>query len=343
MGDTSRTGHLPSIPLCGFGALCLLWLVPLPVAAQPFDPAPDRLSILSWNVEWMFDSDTRDNASNLAREQSAPSEAYWKTKLQGVADVIAAARPHIVALQEIEGLQTLRALQDAIQQRHGVRYRFAFIPGTDTATEQDVGLLVGTSSGLIAYCRHEQSYTMFSSREYYNLSKHIVAHCRWSNVPAPLVLMNVHLRATAEAEEIRTRQIRLARQWMQPYLDSGCDVLILGDFNTEQAAGQATGDLVPLLSGPQPAMVDLLAHLPDPRTPTHLILPRQFDRAFASPSLIEDAPGVDWSLRSVRVIRQGVVRGQPDGESHWTRRRELPVDQFDLSDHYPILVELQLQ
>ncbi|RMF44297.1 MAG: hypothetical protein D6753_02960, partial [Planctomycetota bacterium] len=228
------------LPCCA-----VLWGVFLPTGAvaQPFDPAPDRLSILSWNVEWMFDHDTRDNASRLSREQSAPSQAYWEAKLRGVADVIAASRAHIVALQEIEGVQTLRDLQDEIDDRHGIHYRFAFIPGTDTATEQDVGLLVRSASGLVAYCRHEQSYAMFSSREYYNLSKHIVAHFRWSNVAAPLVLLNLHLRATPEAEEIREKQIKLARRWMQPYLESGADVLIVGDFNTEYMVGQAGGDL----------------------------------------------------------------------------------------------------
>ncbi|RMF45394.1 MAG: hypothetical protein D6753_00250 [Planctomycetota bacterium] len=90
-------------------------------------------------------------------------------------------------------------------------------------------------------------------------------------------------------------------------------------------------------------MVDLLSYLPDRQTPTHLILPRQFDRAFASPSLIEDASGLDWDLRSVQVIQRGIVRGRRDGEAHWSRRRELPVEEFDLSDHYPVLIELQLK
>ncbi len=88
--------------------------------AQPFDEAPSELSVMTWNVEWMYDDYVGANRSKLAKEQSAPSKEYWYSKLNGVAEVIASQQPHIVALQEIEGIGTLAQLRSRLQKEHGV-------------------------------------------------------------------------------------------------------------------------------------------------------------------------------------------------------------------------------
>src|SRR5690606_23480589 len=106
--------------------------VPPTALAQPFDSAPETLRVMSWNVEWMFDDDQRDNRSKLSREQSSPSRAHWNAKLDGVADAIAAAGATIVGLQEIEGLRTLADIAERLESRHDLFFRYAMIPGTDT-------------------------------------------------------------------------------------------------------------------------------------------------------------------------------------------------------------------
>lgn len=315
---------------------------------QPFDPAPQLLRVMSWNVEWMFDSDLQDNRSTTAREQSAPSPEYWNNKLSGVARVIAEAQPDILALQEIEGRQTLGDLVRELKDVHRLSYRYAFIEGNDSFTEQDVGLLY--RSGLVAYGRREQSQAMFNSQEFYNLSKHLVAEFRWEGLASPLVLLNVHLRATPEAEELRVRQTQLIRQWLTPSLLAGQDVIVLGDFNAEGQAtqansGPASPEMAVLLRAGEPhAMHDLLAQLAtNPPPTTHLILDKQFDRIVASHSLMVDEPGADWSLQSVDVWRQGVIRGAADGAGHWDKRLSLPPGEFDLSDHFPVLAVFVLK
>lgn len=315
---------------------------------QPFDPAPEALRVMSWNVEWMFDDDLQDNDSPLAREQSAPSTEYWNSKLSGVASVIAQAQPDILALQEIEGRQTLSDLVRELKDTHRLSYRYAFIEGNDSFTEQDVGVLY--SSGLVAYGRREQSRAMFNSQEFYNLSKHILAEFRWEGVTSPLVVLNVHLRATAEAEGLRVRQTRLISRWLSPNLTAGQDVIVLGDFNAEGPAtpansGAASPELAVLLgAGEPPMMHDLLAQLTTTPPPTtHLILDKQFDRILASHSLMVDEPGTDWSLQSVEVWRQGVIRGAADGAGHWDKRLKLPTDDLDLSDHFPVVAVFVLR
>jgi endonuclease/exonuclease/phosphatase family metal-dependent hydrolase len=332
---------------------CILWLCLqcTLVWAQPYDPAPASLRVMSWNVEWMFDDNPSDNLSELAREQSAPSSAHWQAKLGRVAEVIAAAKPDIVALQEIEGRQTLTALSEQLRTAHRRTYRHAFIEGNDSFTEQDVGLLY--RSGLIAFRRHEQSKAMFESQQYYHVSKHLVCEFRWKDIASPLTIMNVHLRATPEAEDLRVRQARLLRQWMSLELAAGQDVIILGDFNSEYFARPASGTSEPagevaILLGhkDQPSLSDLLGHVTGSHLSTHVILEKQFDRIFASQSLMEDGPGKDWTFEKLEIITAGVIRGQRDGAEHWSKRlseSQEDLKEIDVSDHFPVVATFRAQ
>ena len=311
--------------------------------AQPYDPAPRELRVVSWNVEWMFDDYQGDNRSDLAKQQSAPSRDYWQAKLSGIADVLAGTDAHIIALQEIEGDQTLNELAQVLRERHQQSFRMAFIQGSDRFTEQDVGVLV--RNGMVAYTRREQSKTMFDSEQFYNLSKHLFVEMRWENVESPLTLLNVHFRATAEAEEPRSRQARLARHWLEPNLQRGEDVIVLGDFNSEANPGVIEKDIAVLASAaPAQPLVDLLPRLSEPTAATHLILDRQFDRIMVSPSMLEDGPGLDWVFQEIQLVREPMYRGDKDGKEHWDNRLTAsPADDLDLSDHYPVVATFKLQ
>ncbi|MCA9130570.1 MAG: endonuclease/exonuclease/phosphatase family protein [Planctomycetales bacterium] len=310
--------------------------------AQPFDDAPKVLSIMSWNVEWMFDNYLGDNSSDLAKEQAAPSKEYWRNKVNGVAKVIADAGPQIVALQEIESERTLAELCSELKGQHKLTYRFAFITGRDSATEQDVGILF--RDGLISYRRQEQTNAMFNSRDYYNLSKHLFGEFQWKQPSSKLTVLTLHLRARAEAEDLRVKQAKLARRWIEPQLHNGEDVIVLGDFNCEHLAGTLEGDAAEMVGAAgKPQMVDLLTHLEDPTMQTHLVLDKQFDRVFVSPSLMEDGPGQDWCFERIEVLVQPIVRGHRDGQEHWDNRLTMPVAELDLSDHFPILAQFRLR
>ncbi|MCA9195771.1 MAG: endonuclease/exonuclease/phosphatase family protein, partial [Planctomycetales bacterium] len=272
---------------------------------------------MTWNVEWMFDDYLGDNRSDLAKQESAPSKEYWNTKVDRVAAAIAEVEPQIIALQEIEGSQTLSDIAAALRGKHQRTYRFAFIQGTDTFTEQDVGILYPTAGGLVSYSRQEQTSDMFQSQRYYNLSKHIIAEFRWAGSSAPLTVINLHLRATVDAEEPRTRQARLARHWMEPHLAHGEDVIVLGDFNSEHLPGDLDGDVGAIVIGQQngPQLIDLLGQIPDGAQRTHAVLDRPFDRIYASPSLMQDEPGQDWVFEKIEILPELTIVGTPDGEA----------------------------
>ena len=310
------------------------------VVAQ--DAPPQNLVVASWNVEWMYDDDKSDNRSDLSKEQSAPSKAFWQQKVTSVATAIAAMKPDIIALQEIEGDQTLIAIAAELRQKHNVNFRHAFITGSDRATEQDVGILF--RNGLTQYRRHEQNREMFDSNNYYNLSKHLVAEFSWKSVASPLTLMTVHMRATADAEELRTKQGRLARYWLNPQITRGEDVILLGDLNSEHAVGNNTGDMNELTgTAKPPALVDLLKFAPDNQKTTHMILPRAFDRILVSQSMVDDGPGTDWVFKQIEVRKDLVVRGKMDGQEHWDNRLTMPLDELDTSDHAPVVATFELK
>ncbi len=309
-------------------------------SAQPYDPAPPLLKVMSWNVEWMFDH-LKSGNSKLAAEQSAPSKEYWDWKVTSVAKVIASEKPTIVALQEIEDASTLGAIRGALQ-KHDLSYRYAFINGRDTFTGQDVGFLM--QSGLLQYSRREQSKAMFDSNEYRNISKHLLGEFRWQEVARPLTLVNVHFYARAEAEEKRVKQARLARQFIETGLSRGDDCMLVGDTNSEHPAGTMQGDVQAIVgTHDRPRMVDLLTFLDDRSQSTHLVLNKQFDRIYVSQSMIDDEPGLDWVFKGVHIVEEPVINGRRDGEEHWDQRLTMSTDELDVSDHFPVVAEFELK
>ncbi len=317
-------------------------------AAEPgLDPAPSQLVVMTWNVEWMFDHDQSDNKSDLSKQQSSPSADYWKWKVAAVAKAIASCDATIVALQEIEGSQTLTDIANELREKHKQVFRTAFIQGSDSFTEQDVGIL--QRSGLSNYRRYEQSKTMFDSKQYYNLSKHLVAEFRWADVASPLTIINMHLRATAESETERTKQGRLARWWLEPQLDAGQDVIFLGDINSEHPVGELAGEMKYFIDGGEspnpPQCVDLLGKAPENARQTHLILPKQFDRIIVSPSLTADDPATrDWVFTKITVRPDlAIIGAGKDGDAHWDGRLTLPTSELDVSDHAPVVATFELK
>lgn len=189
---------------------------------------------------------------------------------------------------------------------------------------------------------------MFDSGLYYNLSKHLVAEFRWKAVSSPLTLLNMHLRATVDAEAERSRQGRLARYWVERHLRAGEDVIILGDLNSEHRVGEIEGEMRYVLAGSEaantPGLVDLLARAPVAARRTHLILDKQFDRILVSPSLMDDDPGVpDWVFSGIAVRPELVVQGGNDGHAHWDGRLTLPTSELDISDHAPVIATFELR
>ena len=314
------------------------------------DQAPDELTIATWNLEWYFDNYKGDNSSDLAKEQSAPSREEYEWKRDRVAEAIAAFKPTILAVQEIENRRVLLDLTTVLRDQYKLSYRVAFIEGFDFGTEQDVAFLF--QSGLVEFSRKEQNREMFESKEYYSLSKHIFGQFEWQvdGRTERLTIFNAHFRAKAEEGAIRLKQAKLARRWIQSRLDAEENVIMLGDFNIEDPASKATKDseLAELLGkntiNAADDLFDVLESLPEAQRRTHLILDKQFDRILISRSLVEDAADKkDLVFEKASVLGNYTVRGKGPDLDHWDARYTTPHDERDLSDHYPMMATFRFK
>lgn len=324
------------------GLLVPLLLIP-PATA---DELPAEVTVATWNLEWFFDDQQADNHSPLSRAQSAPSEEEWHWKRDRVAEVIAEVKPTILALQEVENRRVLRELTQQLKSQYQLQYRIAFVEGWDTYTEQDVAILY--QSGLVQYSRHEQSRDMYESKEFYNVSKHLVTHFRWQtgDQTEELTLVNVHFRASEKGALLRQRQAKLIRYWIAPHLLRGSNVIVLGDLNSEENCQQpdANGEVGLICGRSQqtvPQLTDLHRHLLPARRATHMI-GKQFDRILVSPSLQhDDDQKRDLVFDSIRSGKDLVVRGKKADTEHRDIYYKIPQQERDVSDHYPLIARFK--
>ncbi len=324
-------------PVFAFLVLASTWSV------RADDP-PATIRVATWNVEWFFDDFKPDNRSDLAKEQSAPSRDEYDWKKNQLARVIAALEPDIIALQEVEDRDILFELTKELESVHQLKYRYAFIDGFDFSTEQDVGMLY--RSGLAEYSRREQTAEQATSGQHYSLGKHLFARFQWGrgDDSQELLVCTSHFRAAPDQEALRIRQARLLHEWVGPLAEKGDNVILLGDFNSEHDADTTVpvtdiGTLQGLGSASTADDFTLLNRgLPAELRVTHLG-GKQYDLILASPALTVDDP-VKKDLVFNRIISRPdlVIVGERDTD-HFNRYYQIPREQRDISDHYPVMAE----
>ncbi len=313
-------------------------------------PPPTTLTVATWNLEWFFDENTGDSFSKLAREQAAPNREQWNWKRDGVAAAIAAMRPTILALQEVENQRVLFYLTTRLRNEHDLDYRIAFIQGTDYYTEQDVAILY--RHGLVEYSRRVRTEEMRASKQFYGVQKHLLARFQWSRGTdkRTLHVLTAHFRAMSKAASIRQRQARLVRHWIDDMLKRGEQVIVLGDFNASLSFDETTHEsemgILRALNTPaeNDDLIDLHQFLRADSRGTHLAPGKQFDRILASRSMIEgDSRNAGFAFRSIALRKDLVVRGKQQDKDHWDVYYKIPQAERDLSDHYPLIATFELQ
>lgn len=323
---------------------------PKSVAAEP----DDRLSfsVMTWNLEWFYDEYAGDNYSKLAKEKTTPSRAQWNWRRDAIAASIAQVSPTVVALQEVENRRVLWYLTRALDREHKLTYQELGIESSDHFTEQDVGFLFRSPADALSISQRMQTRAMKASDRYFNLSKHLVGVFQ---IPAGdgfenVTVLNVHLRAREEAEPLRSRQARLMHQWVADAVARGENVIVLGDFNTEELGDRTIpGSDLAIACGQETEttnddLVDVTLRVPAQQRATHL-LGRQFDRILVSPALLSDDPQrPDLVLDSIQVRPDLCIRGGQDGQTeHWEQYWQIPAEQRDLSDHYPVIATFRIR
>lgn len=334
---------------------CVLSRCPAQTIAVESNPrsAPEPFTVMTWNLEWFFDDETGDNYSKLAREKSAPSRPEWNWRRDAIAHSIAASRPTVLAVQEVENRRVLWYLSRALARNHQLVYRELAIESRDHYTEQDVGIMYRPPADILLQSQGAYPRRMRSLNRYYDVSKHLMAVFEFpaGETTERVQVINVHLRSGSDSAPLRLRQARLINHWIAELISHGENVILLGDFNTDETGVESRKEselgIVSGLETPseQDDLVDLNLRLPPGNRQTHLLEGRQFDRIFCSRALLEDDPSrPDLVFSHIEIRRDLAIRGQPDtAEAHWENYWSLPAEERDLSDHYPVLATFELR
>jgi endonuclease/exonuclease/phosphatase family metal-dependent hydrolase len=323
-----------------------LFLFPAVLVA---DELPQRVTICTWNLEWFFDSYTSDNQFDVPKEQSPPSRDEWDWKLKVTADAIAKMNPTILCLQEVESRATVSKLVKRLKEEHKIEYKIAFVEGTDFFTEQDVCVL--SQSGLVEFSRKEQTKEMYKSKEYYDLTKHVFCYFEWGKGEdrLRLTLLNIHQRAQPEQTPVRIRQAKLAHYYLAEKIKAGENVVLIGDTNTEFPFDETAPDndigVLRGLNTPETDddLFDCHELLSPEDRPTHIIH-KSFDRIFISEPMRHAAAGKkSLVLKSIANRKDLNTRGKEQDQDHWNIYYQIPQDERDISDHFPIIAEFEVK
>ena len=300
----------------GFTLLMTLWICSSPALAD--------LRMATWNVEWLFDEVVNSRDSDLEASMSAPSRVAYESRIRRIARAIADIKPDFMALQEIEGANVLADLAARLLAYHGQDYGYAFVPGVDTYTGQEVGLLFRSGWRVRAKRFRFDKHAIPGGR---NLSKHL--HVVAQRHGRKLSLVVVHLITERQK---RLQQARTLRHWLRQFED--VSLVVMGDMNSRLAGNELTpdSDLGTLLGWQTVTKSDDLydSHQQLGRQATH-VSGAPLDRILLSEDL--------WNrLDRVTTRRALAVQGRVDHQR--SVDYSLPESEQDLSDHYPLIVDL---
>ncbi|MCA9137731.1 MAG: endonuclease/exonuclease/phosphatase family protein, partial [Planctomycetales bacterium] len=318
-------------------------------------------------LEWFYDDYDGDNFSELAKEKSTPSRRQWEWRRDAVAQAIGRVSPSVVAVQEVESRRVLWYLTRSLDREQHQKYQELGIESGDHFTEQDVGFLFRSPVDVLSISQRMQTRQMKASQQFYNLTKHLVGVFQIPvGTPASgldsngidqgnqnvetITVLNLHLRANEEAEPLRRRQTSLAHLWVADAISRGENVIVLGDFNTEETGDRTRpeSDLGVACglhtTSTDDDLVDLTLRVPSAQRSSHLS-GKQLDRILVSRSLLADDPGrPDLVFDAIQVRTDLAIRGGQDVPiQHWEHYWEIPEENRDLSDHYPIVATFKIR
>jgi len=313
------------------------------------------LRVASWNVENLFD--TENDPANPGDDEFTPkgaklwTEEVYRLKLGRLAELIAAMRPDIIGLAEVENRRVLVDLQKTlattynyhlpvIVHREGRDHRGIEVALLSKYRPTDTRWLVGNPTGREMIC------STFST----GTSELTIIMCHWKSklIPAGMTEQDV--------DNIRIREAQVARRAFERKLRRNPDaaVIVMGDFNDDVTSPILTRDGGMLISRSQLkanplCLFNLAIEIPQNRRGTFYYYPKRvwnsLDSISVSSSMLDANRGT-WTVqegsyqvfkypkhldannrpRSFRLIRPR------DGESYYS---------YGYSDHFPVMVTLE--
>jgi len=328
---------------------CALWLA-LAVVCR----GADALVVASWNVENLFD--TEDNPAFEGDDGYTPrgwarwTEARYALKLEHLAQVIAAMRPDILCLAEVENRRVLEDLSRTLRERNG--YELPEIVHRDGGDPRgiDVALMAKVAPvGTNWFC------SVAGQRD--------VLACDFEIDGRRLTVLMNHWKSQLgkkeESDGIRSREARAVRDFLDGRLkaDPAAAILVAGDFNDSPSspirsgeAGFSLDEAAVLGDVSGRLLFNLSGWLPEEARGTYYYSPAKqwnaFDAIHVTRGMLEGAePAAPWRVRreSYVVFKMPVQRAASGAPLPFRRVRSKEVGDVYLtgySDHFPVRVEL---
>jgi exonuclease III len=193
-----------------------------------------KVRLMQYNVEWLFID--YYNASDCPGDKCTwanTSEA--ETHMTYVSNVIRKLNPDIVNFCEVEGCDELNLLIDELDS--------SYVPylkkGTDTSTGQNVGMITRIDP-LVSLYRTEQKYAYpisgskcgYTGASSSGVSKHYITEFKWNTLHVAFISAHLIAIPTDSARcAQREAQAMVLQQVIYGFIQSGYEVIMIGDFN----------------------------------------------------------------------------------------------------------------
>lgn len=199
------------------------------------------LRLVQYNAEWLYiDHYNSFDCPGTQCTWKNTTEAY--THLDYVSRVVAYLAPDILNVCEVEGIHELQLVADTVQAEFPeLEYTPYLIPGTDTATGQNVGMLSRIAPRVPLYRTEEKyeypiegslcGYTGAPSKT--GVSKHYITEFQlWEDLPVAII--SAHLIAIPTDPSRcaqREAQATILQHVITGYLEKQYGVIVIGDMN----------------------------------------------------------------------------------------------------------------
>lgn len=301
----------------------------------------DKLTIMQYNVEWAF-LDYNANADCPGNGCVWANETQSLHHMDHVSNIIRKFNPDIINFCEIQGCDELNYLRDHTTNN----YNSYMIQGTDTATGQNVGMLTKLDP-LTDLERSEEhyEYPINGSTCDYNgtgstgVSKHFVTTFQWKNLKVAYI--SLHLIAYPTQSDRcakREGQAKIIQDVIEKYVSQDYEIMVIGDYNDydgdlpDMNGSLPTSEVLHILKGSQSDVYNL-TNLVGMMTPSERYS-NWWDKNENCVSSSDELVMIDHILVSEKIKKQ--VKNV-----FMYHHYDMFCDSLD-SDHYPIIVEIEL-
>lgn len=196
-----------------------------PIILAPPAFSTEGIRIATFNAEFMFDGLEPDGEATFAWKLDSLAAANHR---RGIGAIVAMLDPDIIMFQEIENEYVLERLIEESLPDSG--YQAYFVPGFDSFTRQNVGLISRIPIDEIG--RTDERARVEGTRQDYGVSKNMWARLDLGGIPVTII--GLHLLAqpdNVERAPRREAQARVLYNLAQAEAAEGRELIILGDFN----------------------------------------------------------------------------------------------------------------